>query len=417
MPLLSSLLLVLVCARLVGRLFKQFNQPEIVGEMIAGMVLGPSILNVVQPNDELSGISELAVFLVVLSAGLEMNFKDVVNSFRGKTIIIAVLGFIVPLASGLAVGYMFDLDMMRSIFLALCISITALPVTVHILKSMNMLNTDVAKFAIAASIFNDVTALLALGVVINLPSQQSAIEVVLSVLNAGWKLIALGVGIFTFNWLLQKLISSGLDISVKTKRFISIVGTEAIFGFVVLFVLVFGFFSEAMGFHFVIGAFFGALMIEKKFLAPEHYENFEHTLNSITGGFLAPVFFAFLGLQFFIGAIESVLFVVVVLLVSILSKVVAGYVGGRIVKFDHNTSMLLGSILNGRGVMELVIAGIAYDHGFIDQGLFSVLVLMGVVTTLMTPFAIRLFRKDEPQTEKPVEQLVEPDSGPSEFGH
>ena len=389
MPLITSLLVLIVVARLFAQIFQRFNQPGIVGEMLAGVLLGPSVLNLIHANAALSGIAELAVFLVVLSAGLEMNFKDIVDALRGKGIVIAVLGFVMPLASGMLVGAAFQLDVMRTVFLGLCVSITALPVTVRILQSFNLLESDIARYSIATAIFNDVAALLALGVILNLPPQGSVQAVGVSILGTSWKPIVLGGFILGFNWLLQKAIARGIHFERFSEKVAVLLGNEALFGILVLFVLVFASVSETLGFHFVIGAFFGALLIERKFFSTSHYDALEHTLRSVTGGFLSPVFFAYLGLEFNINAMSSFEFVVIVLAVSIASKVFAGWLGGRLIQLPPAHALGIGIILNGRGVMELVIASIAYERGFIGQGLFSTLVLMGVVTTMITPLMLR----------------------------
>ena len=389
MPLLTSLLVLIVVARLFGQLFQRFNQPAIVGEMLAGVLLGPSVFNFIQNSDALSGISELAVFLVVLSAGLEMNFKDIVNSLKGKGVVIAILGFVIPVAAGILTGMAFELDVMRTVFLGLCVSITALPVAVRILQSFGLLGTDIAHHSVATAIFNDILALLALGIILNLPEQRTIGAVGLSIVVISWKLLLLSGFILGFNWLLHKIEHWGVDIEGYTRRFVEWVGTEALFGILIVFVLIFSSVSESLGFHFVIGAFFGALLIDKKFFAAHHYKDVEHTLNSVSGGFLAPVFFATLGLEFHLGSISSFGFVAVVLLVSIASKMGAGWIGGRLIGISNVRSLGIGIILNGRGIMELVIASIAYERGFINQGLFSVLVLMGVVTTMITPLMMK----------------------------
>lgn len=398
MSLLTSLLVLIVVARLLGQIFQRFNQPAIVGEMLAGIILGPSVLNLIQANTALSGISELAIFLVVLSAGLEMNFKDILNALRGRGVVIAVLGFIIPLTGGIFVGASFQLDVMRTVFLGLCVSITALPVTVRILQSFNMLDSDIARYSVATAIFNDVVALLALGAILNLPEHRSLQAVGISIISASWKLVALGSFILGFNWFLKKVAERGMHVKKISERIVDLLGSEALFGMLVLFVLAFGSISEVMGFHFVIGAFFGALLIDRKYFFPSRYHELDHTLRSVTEGFLAPVFFAYLGLEFNIGAMKSVGFVLIVLAVSIGSKILAGWLGGTLIRLSQARALGIGIILNGRGVMELVIANIAYERGFIGQDLFSTLVLMGVVTTMMTPL---MFRKwIMPQLEK-----------------
>ena len=390
MPLLTNLLILIVAARLLGQIFRRFNQPAIVGEMLAGVIIGPSLLHLIEADAALSGIAEFAVFLIVLSAGLEMNFKDIIDSLRGKGIVIAILGFVIPLTGGILVGAAFGLDVMRTVFLGLCVSITALPVTVSILQSFDLLDSDIARYSVATAIFNDIAALLALGVILNLPEQKSLQAVGLSILNASWKLVVLFIFIIGFSWLIQKLIDKGIHLERASEKLVELIGNEALFGILLLFVLIFGSVSAALGFHFVIGAFFGALLIDRKFFLASRYHELDLTLRSITGGFLAPVFIAYLGLEFDIGVVESFWFVGIVLLVSIGTKIFAGWLGGRILRLSQFESLGIGIILNGRGVMELVIASIAYERGFIGQDLFSVLVLMGVVTTMLTPF---LFRK------------------------
>ncbi len=389
MPLLTSLLILIVIARLFGQIFRRFKQPAIIGEMLAGVVLGPSLLNFIAPTPALSGISEFAVFLIVLSAGLEMNFKEVIDSMRGKGVAIALLGFILPLTGGILVGAAFGMDVTRTVFLGLCVSITALPVTVSILQSFKLLDSDIARYSVATAIFNDIAALLALGVILNLPEQKSLQAVGISIFHASWKLVLLCAVILGFNLLLQKLIDKGVHIERLSEKLVDLIGNEALFGILLLFVLIFGSVSAALGFHFIIGAFFGALLIDRKFFLASRYNELELTLGSITGGFLAPVFFATLGLEFKVEIIDSFWFVAVVLVVSVVTKVLAGWLGGRLIGLPKSHALGIGFILNGRGVMELVIASIAYERGFIGQDLFSVLIIMGVVTTMITPFMFR----------------------------
>ncbi|MFZ5629376.1 MAG: cation:proton antiporter [Spirochaetota bacterium] len=385
MSLLTKLLLLIVVARLLGRLFERLGQPAIVGEMLAGVILGPAALNLLEPNEALHGISDLAVFLVVLSAGLEMEFRSVIDSLRGRGLVIATLGFLVPMSAGIGVGYFYGLDTMRMIFLGLCVSITALPVAVRILQKFQLLDSDIARYSVATAILNDVTALLALGVLLNLPTQFSLGAVGVSILITASKLIVLALFILGFNWLVELLIHRGVRIPRWSEKLVEVVGPEALFGILVVFVLAFGSVSEALGFHFVIGAFFGALLIDRKFFLASRFNELDHTLRSVTDGFLGPVFFATIGLEFQAGKIQSVDFALAVLGVSIVSKLASGWAGARLIGLRPVDALGIGIILNGRGVMELVIASIAYHRGFIGQGLFSVLVLMGVVTTVITP--------------------------------
>lgn len=388
MSLLSSLLVLIVVARLLGGVFNRFNQPAVIGEMLGGIVLGPAVLGIIQPTASLAGVSELAVFLVILAAGLEMRFEDVVSAMKGGGLRVALLSFFVPFLAGVAVALWFELDPMRTVFLGLCISITALPVAAKILDNLGLLNTPIGRYAISTAIINDVAAMLVLGVVLVLPPQPTFAAVGLSAGAALLKLLALAALVIMLNRGMAMLEKKGYPVQVVPERLARWLGPEALFGIVLLFVLAFGSVSEILGFHFVIGAFFGALLLDKRHFLASRYNEIKLTLDSVTGGFLAPVFFAYLGLKFDFSAISDWGFVAAVLLVSILSKILAGLWGGRLLGMGRRESLALGGMLNGRGVMELVVASIAYERGFIGSQMFSTLVLMGVVTTLITPWLV-----------------------------
>ncbi|WP_323001129.1 cation:proton antiporter [Denitromonas sp.] len=395
MSLLSSLLVLIVAARLLGRLFARYKQPEMIGEILAGIVLGPALLNLIAPNAALSGVTELAIFLIILNAGLEIRFADILEAMRGRGLLLAALSFLIPFIGGAAVAAAYDQDVMRMVFLGLCISITALPVAVKLLESLGILHTRVAKYALATAVANDVAALFILGIVLNMPQSLNLADAAGAVGIATLKLGALALVVLSMNGLLTWLDKRDISIHAVPESLIRVFGPEALFGIVIIFVLVFGTISEALGFHFVIGAFFGALFLDKRHFLASRYEDLRGTLASITSGFLAPIFFAYLGLEFHPEAFSEFGFPAVVIVVSILTKLFAGWLGGRIVGMANREAIGLGCVLNGRGVMELVVAGIAYQKGFIGPTMFSTLVLMGILTTFLTPILFKqAFRGD-----------------------
>lgn len=288
-------------------------------------------------------------------------------------------------------GVAFNLDTSTTVFLGLCVSITALPVAAKILESFHLLKTDIAKYSIATAIFNDVLALLALGVILDFPNEKSISVIARSIAITGSKLILLVLFIIIVNFMIERSKRKNSALIKFPEKLGRLFGNEAAFGLVIIFVLIFGSVSEFLGFHFVIGAFFGALLIRKDFFSPTRFKAIEGSLNAITNGFLGPIFFASIGLEFSMGEIDSALFATVVLIVSILSKILSGYIGSRLINLSHTNSLGIGIILNARGIMELVIASIAYQRGFIGKGLFSTLIIMGVITTLITPILFKRF--------------------------
>lgn len=387
MPLLTSLLCLIGLARLLGQLFAQASYPPVVGEILAGVVLGPALFKLIQPSAALGAVSDIAVFLIVLSAGLEMRLSDIARTLHGRGLRLAALGCVLPLLSGMLIGHLFGFDPMRAIFLGLAVSITALPVAVRILSSFKLLGSDIARYSIGAAILSDVLALLILGVILNLPAQASGTALALTIATTLGKLALLLALLVGAHRVLRRNPNLGRLAEGLAERH----GTEALIGAVVVFTLALASVSELLGFHSVLGAFFGALIIDKTLFTERRYAEIEKSVGAITNGFLAPIFFAYLGLKFDFGTMHSIPFAAGLILISIFSKIFAGWIGGRLVGLSRSESLGVGIMLNGRGVMCLVIVGIAYEHHFINQGLFSTLVLMSVVTTLLTPLLFRRF--------------------------
>ena len=167
LPLIVMLLIALLSAKVLGEIFERLGQPSMIGEVLAGIILGPSVLNVMSNTAELKVISDLGIFLLIAMAGMEINAEDIRNSIRGRQAWIAVLGFLVPFICGILIGLGFHYNYTLSVFIGLSISITALPVSIRILMDLGKLHSDVGQRIISAAIFNDVIALMILGVILD----------------------------------------------------------------------------------------------------------------------------------------------------------------------------------------------------------------------------------------------------------
>jgi Kef-type K+ transport system membrane component KefB len=166
-------------------------------------------------------------------------------------------------------------------------------------------------------------------------------------------------------------------------------GKESLYALFFVFVLIFATVTESLGFHFIIGSFFAAMLISENLVGKTHLNTFHKTTNGLAMGFLAPIFFAGIGLEFNFSSIQNFGLLFAVLFVSYFSKIVGGYLGGRFAGLNNSISLTLGVGLNARGIMELVIANIAYKNGLINLEVFSILVIMGIVTTLSTPIMLK----------------------------
>jgi len=402
LPFFTNLLILLVTARIFGEIFERFKQPAMIGEIIAGIILGPSLLNFIHRTEDIKVISELGIFLLVILAGLEINIDDILKSLKGKNIIISILAFFLPIFSGFAVGYFFGQELMTTAFIGLCIAITALPVSIRILMDLGKINSDVGQKIISVAIFDDVLALTILGVLLNIKDTDMSIIAVAKVASISLLKLFVFIAILSFSYLLiKKVTKKGNYIEVSLDKLLSVIkGKEALFAIFFAFVLLFSTITEILGFHFIIGAFFAAMLISETVIGRENIKTIEKTTSSLAMGFLAPIFFAGIGLEFNFTSINNIGLLVAVILVSYLSKIIGGYLGGTFAGLNREISLTLGIGLNARGIMELVIANIAFKAGLINVEIFSILVIMGILTTLTTPIMLkRCFRRiDESQT-------------------
>lgn len=392
LPFFANLLLLLVLARVLGEVMERFKQPAMIGEILAGVVLGPTVLNVMVRNEELTAISELGVFLLVIIAGLEIDVREIAKTSRGRNLITSLLAFLIPIGSGFAVATAFDLALVPAIFVGLCVAITALPVSVRILMDLGQLKSEIGQRIIAVAIFDDVLALTILGVLLDVNnSANSSIDVLgLAIgLTLGKILLLLAGLIFAYR-LINKFTDRDNFIELQLDKLLLFMrGKESLLAIMFAFILIFASLTEAVGLHFIIGAFFASMLLSKELVGVAHFQEFEKTTHGMAMGFLAPIFFAGIGLEFQFSSITEWGLLFAIIGVSFLSKIVGGYIGGRFAGLRHRKALTLGIGLNARGIMELVIANIAYREGLIGVQIFSILVIMGVFTTINTPMLLK----------------------------
>ncbi len=376
----------LLIARVFGEVLQRVKQPSLVGELLAGVLIGPSILNVVQPTADLTLISNVALFFIMFLTGLNLHTKDIVEAGR-RALVVSVLAFAIPFAAGAYVSSLFGLTLVESLVVGLTLAITAVPVNSIILMEFGMLKTKLGATVITAGVINDILSLLVLGVILRLPANGSAFSY-LGVITSIGK-IALFIGGILFAdrllrnhpwWSLRQLARLGPRLGTR----------ESAFGVMLTFSIVVSLLAEWVGLHFIIGTFFAGLLLNEA-MGDGLLDRDTNVLSGITFGFFAPLLFAFIGVEFNAEALAGVLVLAgALLVVAVAGKIVGGYAGARLVGFSRPQSSVIAFLLNSRGFVELVIATIAYQNGLIDLALFSVVVGIGVMTTIMSPITVRI---------------------------
>lgn len=384
---LINILIMLISAMILGELFKRLKQPALVGHLLAGVIIGPSLLNIVQPDESFEVVINLSIFFLMFLAGLELHPEEIRRAGK-SAIILSVLAFIVPFLGGVAISNFLGLSMITSLFVGLTLAITAVPVSAVVLMEFGLLKSKMGSTIMTAGIVDDILSLITLAIILQLAQNGGDLdfgEVGFSV----FKIAAFLGGIFLFifmlkktkHWLPQKV--SPLFAKLQTR--------EAGFGILLISAFGLSLIAEAVGLHFIIGTFFAGLLVYKEIVGKENMEKINDVFSAITFGFFSPIFFAFIGIEFYAQSIaDHVPLFLILLAVAIAGKIGGGFIGGKIAGFSNSESKIIGYLVNSRGMVELVIATIGFELGIIDKTLFTVIVAVGFITTIMAPIMARM---------------------------
>jgi Kef-type K+ transport system membrane component KefB len=385
-----SIVIILVSARILGEIAQRFHQPALVGEILAGIILGPSLLLIVVPNEDLVVLSELAVFFLMFLAGLEMHPEEIKRAGK-SAIIISSIAFVLPLIGGVGISLLFQLDTIQAMFMGLLLSITAVPVSAIILMELGIIRTRLGNAVMTSAVINDIFSLVILSIILQLNNIDNLGQ--MNYAATGFSVINIGSfvgGIFmidllfrkTSHWLPKRM--APLFSKMKTK--------EAAFGMLLITTITISLIAQQAGLHFIIGTFFSGLIVYKQIIGKKNFDRVYGIVSAISFGFFAPIFFALIGIQFSAQSLLSAIPIFLSLLaVAIIGKVGGGSLGARLAKFNKEQCLSIGFLMNGRGMVELVIASIGFSAGILDTKLFSVAVAIGVITTIMAPVLSRSF--------------------------
>jgi Kef-type K+ transport system membrane component KefB len=253
-----------------------------------------------------------------------------------------------------------------------------------------ILNSRLGNTVITAAVVNDIMSLIVLSIILQLAAdggtgQLNLGDIVVSGINIA---VFLG-GILLLDMLLRKIGGGGLRRKVEP-FFKKLQTKEAAFGVLLITAIAISLIAQDIGLHFVIGTFFSGLVIYKGRIGRQNFNKVYGTISAITFGFFAPIFFALIGIEFNVQSLVNAIPLFSALLaVAIVTKIAAGYIGAKIVGFSREVSLAIGFLMNGRGMVELVIASIGFAAGVIDMTLFSIAVAIGLVTTILAPLTSR----------------------------
>lgn len=394
---LISIALILLSTKVLGLFSKVVRLPQVVGALLAGIILGPACLGIVHSTEMLSNLSEIGVIVLMFAAGLETDIDELKRSGKAS-FLIALIGVLVPLAGGAAVAYFFNDStdsnvMLQNIFIGIILTATSVSITVETLKEMGKLSTRAGNAILGTAIIDDILGIIALTVVISMADESVNIGIVL--------LKILGFFAFTFvaavgyHYAFKKWTDNS---AVKLRRYVVI-------SFV--FCLVLAYCAEVFfGVADITGAFFAGLALS----GTKKSEYISKRFDTLSYLLLSPIFFAGIGLKVELPKMngEIVLFTVLLCVVAALTKVIGCGLGAKICKYTSKESLQIGVGMISRGEVALIVANKGEAVGLMSDKFFAPVIIMVVFTTVVTPVLLKLVFKDktsEPET-KPEAQTV-----------
>jgi len=386
--LIINLLLILVVAWFLGSLFARYGFPVMLGELLAGIILGPPILGLVTSTPALELMAELGIFFVMFYTGVELDPRELVKHIW-VSLAAAAGGFILPFVLGYFTTRYFGGTFYQSLVVGLGVSITAIAVQSVVLHSLKIHRTDLGNIIIGASIADDIFSLVGLSVLIGL-ARSGSVELG-SVALVLFKVVAFfGLTILIGHFILPRFTRKLHDREGKA------------FTFAMAVALFMAYLADLAGLHIIIGAFLAGQFVRKEIMDDKIYNAIIDRFFGLSYGFLVPIFFVSLSfhLHFSAGA-EFIIFTSVLTLMAMIGKVVGSGIGLYFFRKNIWESTVVGFGLNGRGAVELVIASVIMKlsnklmaEGVISDPLltqiqFSALILMAFITTLIAPVTLR----------------------------
>ncbi len=371
---MSLLLFVALAGYLLA---SRINQSAVIGEVLVGILIGPSILGLITYTGFVASVAHLGAVILLFVVGLEFKLKDIFNLKYG---IIALAGVIVPWIGGFYLAEAFGYGFGSAVFVGTALTATSIAITANVLREMGKLQTEGAKAIIGAAVIDDILGLIALS-----SSEQivagslSFVPIMLIALKA---IAFVAIGAYLGYKYLTRFIEK-LDKSPIAKKF-----PEFVFIFAMMIAFFYSMAAELVGLSAIVGSFLAGVALEGVVIrhGKDYREGAEY-LHII----FASIFFVSLGIlvDFHAMTPDVIWFLIALTLVAVVTKVAGCYIPCRLQGIGHRDSMIIGWGMSPRGEVAMIVALIGLNAGLIGQGIYVSLVLMSLITTIITPVVLR----------------------------
>lgn len=376
MQLILELAIILIASKIAGSLSVRLGQPSVLGKLLIGIVLGPSVLGLVNETETLAEFSEIGVILLMFIAGLETDLQEFKRTGKSSTFV-GFGGIIVPLVLGYFSGILLNLTVTESWFLGLLLSATSVSISVQALKEMGQLKSPEGATILGAAVIDDVVVIIALAFLMSFAGGDVNLTTVIlkKVLFFAGAILVAWKGV---PWFLRK--------------FTSLKVTETVISSALIVCFVYAYLAEYTGVAAIIGAYIAGVAISVTDFKHEIFEKVE----TISYSIFVPVFFTSIGITAeFYGIMENLGLIILLSILAIFTKLVGASIGAKASGFGWRSSLGIGSAMVSRGEVALIMATIGIEAKLLSDDMFAVIVVVVLVTTIITPPMMKVFFKEK----------------------
>ena len=377
MKFLGMLVVILIATLIGGQFSARLKLPAVVGELLAGIIIGPAVFNLVQPSGIIKVFSDIGVIFLMFLAGLDSDIKTLKRLLR-PSVLVAAFGMIVPIIIAYMTGILFKFSQVESLFLGLTFSATSVSISVAVLQEMGRLEGKEGMTILGAAVADDLLSILLLSIVSGLtgvsePGSNMGKDLALSLLiQAAFLILLVLLSVYVIPRLIN--LSQRLTLPVPETLVTMIIVAFASWG------------AEEVGLSNVIGAFFAGLALNRTSAQKTLKKNF----TVISYSSFIPVFFVSIGLDMSIkGILHDFILFIVLVIGGVFSKLVGAGLGAKIAGFSNSSSLLVGTGMVSRGEMALVVAQIGLTNHLLAPAAYSTVIGAIIMTTVISPFLLK----------------------------
>ncbi|MCI5623794.1 MULTISPECIES: cation:proton antiporter [Anaerostipes] len=373
--------IILALTKSFSLISRKFNMPPVVGALLAGIILGPVVLDVVTPSETILNLAEVGVVVLMFEAGLETDINELKRSGL-SAFIIALCGVMVPLIMGAAVTYVLDKNVMESVFMGVVLTATSVSITVETLQDMGKLKGRVGTAILGAAIIDDILGIILLSMMTSVGNSGSfnlgSIMLIIGKMAAFFAIAGIG-GFFVekfFEWM-----AGYKDQSVQRNR-----RRVAVFALAFCFGL--AFLAELFGIADITGAYLAGIILCR---TPQNYY-IHRKIDIMSYMLVTPIFFASIGLKVDVHGMSNalIIFTVILCVAAVASKILGCGIGGLLCRYNIRESLQIGAGMVCRGEVALIVAQKGIGVGLLSETYFAPVVIMVLVTTLLSPILLKV---------------------------